>query len=204
MNEIFYSTLAAVPTAHALVLPADSDASLVVGVDAQAKTPIQAKAIARQPSGQFLFSLRCLSVAAAVARRVKICCLCCCCCAKLCWVIKSAVDNDDGASLDRQPCRAHLSSQQLAFVAHRTLRSPLSQLTTCHSSQLCSQIVHTRRHTHTHRQPCIRLLVGVGCVAVDVLVSPLVVVVVAALWPYGLRLEVIKLNFGSAFTRTQS
>lgn len=130
MNEIFYSTLAAVPTAHALVLPADSDASLVVGVDAQAKTPIQAKAIAnqpgRQPSGQFLFSLRCLSVAAAVARRVKICCLCCCCCAKLCWVIKSAVDNDDGASLDRQPCRAHLSSQQLAFVAHRTLRSPLS------------------------------------------------------------------------------
>lgn len=45
---------------------------------------------------------------------------------------------------------------------------------------------------------------GVGCVAVDVLVSPLVVVVVAALWPYGLRLEVIKLNFGSAFTRTQS
>lgn len=163
MNEIFYSTLAAVPTAHALVLPADSDASLVVGVDAQAKTPIQAKAIAsqpaRQPSGQFLFSLRCLSVAAAVARRVKICCLrCCdcgcCCCDKLCWVIKSAVDNDDGASLDRQPCRAHLSSQQLAFVVHRTLRSPLSQLTTCHSSQLCSQIVHTRRHTHTHAFVC--------------------------------------------------
>lgn len=28
---------------------------VVVGVDAQAKTPIQAKAIAGQPSGQFLF-----------------------------------------------------------------------------------------------------------------------------------------------------
>lgn len=119
-----------------------------------ASTPKRKLQFKLKPSGQFLFSLRCLSaVAAAVARRVKICCLrCCdcCCCGKLCWVIKSAVDNDDGASLDRQPCRAHLPSQQLAFVAHRTLRFPLSALTT-HHLPFISVVLSNCAYTHAHR-----------------------------------------------------
>lgn len=67
--------------ARALVLLLIATLFVVVGVDAQAKTPIQAKAIASE-AAKWPVAVSVFTAPPAVARRVKICCLCClCCCA---------------------------------------------------------------------------------------------------------------------------